>query len=213
MRVVLATHNRNKLTELRAILSGTGIDLALLPEDAPAPVEDGRTFEENALLKAESAAAFTSLPAIADDSGLCVDALDGEPGLYSARFGTREYFERKGQSPPANSLPDTASDADRIRYLLRLMADVPPEKRTAHFVCAIACVLQNGSHFTVRGECAGVILAEPRGSSGFGYDPVFFVPEHGKTFGELPAEIKNGLSHRARALRAFREEIQKRIIQ
>ena len=179
MKFVLASHNKKKIAEMAAILGELGVEVVPLPEDAPEPAEDGATFEENARIKAVSAAGFTGLPAIADDSGLCVDALGGAPGIYSAR-----YCE--------------GTDEDRNAFLLKNMQD--KENRACRFVCAIACVLADGETLTVRGECEGTLLRENHGAGGFGYDPLFYVEKYGCTFGELPAEIKNTISHRANAL-------------
>ena len=182
MQFVLASHNKKKLAELSAIVSSLGIEIIPLPEGAPEPEENGKTFEENALIKAKSAAEFTGLPALADDSGLCVDALDGAPGIYSAR-----YCE--------------GTDEDRNAFLLKNMQD--KENRACRFVCAIACVLADGETLTVRGECEGTLLRENHGAGGFGYDPVFYLPELEKTYAEFASEEKNAISHRARALQAF----------
>ena len=182
MQFVLASHNKKKLAELSAIVSSLGIEIIPLPEGAPEPEENGKTFEENAMIKAKSAAAFTGLPALADDSGLCVDALDGAPGIYSAR-----YCE--------------GTDEDRNAFLLQNMQD--KENRACRFVCAIACVLADGETLTVRGECEGELLRENHGAGGFGYDPVFVV-EGGKTFAELTAEEKDAVSHRGAALRKLK---------
>ena len=187
MQFVLASHNKKKLAELSAIVSSLGIEIIPLPEGAPEPEENGKTFEENAIIKAKSAAEFTGLPALADDSGLCVDALDGAPGIYSAR-----YCE--------------GTDEDRNAFLLKNMQD--KENRACRFVCAIACVLADGETLTVRGECEGTLLRENHGAGGFGYDPVFFVPPLKKTFAQLTAEEKNAISHRGNALTAFREKLE-----
>ena len=157
-----------------------------LPEGAPEPEETGTTFEENALIKAQAACQLTGKPAIADDSGLAVEALDGAPGIYSAR-----YCE--------------GSDADRNAFLLRKMEAVPDGSRQAKFVSAIACAFPNGDTLTVRGECPGEILRELHGEGGFGYDPLFWYDEAGCTFAELSAEQKNRVSHRARALQKMKQ--------
>ena len=137
----------------------------------------------------------SGMPVLADDSGLMVDALDGAPGVYSARYGHK------------------SSDAERIAYLLENLKDVPAEKRTAKFVCVITCLWPDGRKIVARGECPGEILFAPKGQGGFGYDPVFYLPERGKTYAELAAEEKNAISHRARALREFcriyREEFER----
>ncbi len=190
MSLMLATGNPGKAAELRAILALyldlNGVRL-LTPRDWPAPLPDvaetGTTFAENARLKAEVLAAATGHAALADDSGLCVDALGGAPGLYSARWAG-----------------EGASDADRNAKLLLTLADVPPESRTARFVCAAA--LATPGERTVMGEgvCEGVILDAPRGTNGFGYDPLFLLPGLGRTMAELTTEEKNRLSHRALAV-------------
>lgn len=190
MQFVLASHNKKKMDEMAAILSGLGIEVVPLPENAPEPEETGATFEENAMIKARSAADFTGLPAIADDSGLCVDALDGAPGIYSARYCA-------------------GTDEERNAFLLRNMQD--KDERACRFVCAIACVPPAGEAFTVRGECEGELLRESHGTGGFGYDPLFYVPAYGCTFGELPPATKNEISHRGRALRRLREALEKRL--
>ena len=180
MQFVLASHNKKKLAELSAIVSSLGIEIIPLPEGAPEPEENGKTFEENALIKAKSAAEFTGLPALADDSGLCVDALDGAPGIYSAR-----YCE--------------GTDEDRNAFLLKNMQD--KENRACRFVCAIACVLADGETLTVRGECEGTLLRENHGAGGFGYDPLFIPDGYDRTFAQMTTGEKNEVSHRARAVR------------
>jgi XTP/dITP diphosphohydrolase len=186
MKLVLATTNRNKVLEIKDKFSGIGgLEILSLssPEFSGAPeiVEDGLSFEENALKKAMAIAAFTGLVSMADDSGLCVDALDGRPGIYSARYGG-----------------EGATDRDRYLKLLDEMKGIG--KRSARFVCAIAVAFPGGENRIVRGECEGLIAGEPAGEKGFGYDPVFFLPEYGKTMAELPLEEKNRISHRALAL-------------
>lgn len=188
--LMLATGNPGKVRELRDLLA-LHLDLTsaalLTPHDWPAPLPDvaemGATFAENARLKAEALAAATGLPALADDSGLCVDALGGAPGLYSARWAGAG-----------------ASDADRNTKLLLALADVPPERRTAHFICAIALALPSGRTVLAEGVCEGLILDTPCGADGFGYDPLFLLPAVGRTMAELTAEEKNRLSHRALAI-------------
>lgn len=188
MKFVIASHNRKKIAEMNAILGALGIEFTAQPGDAPEPEETGTVFEENALIKARAACAFTGLPAVADDSGLCVDALDGAPGVYSARYCAGD-------------------DQDRNAFLLKNMEAVPDGKRQARFVSAIACVFPNGDELVVRGECEGEILRAAHGAGGFGYDPLFFVKEFDCTFGELPQEIKNQVSHRARALQKMKETL------
>ena len=186
---IIATNNPGKVREFHKILPPLGIDAVSLKEAGiRLEVEEtGTTFEENALLKARAACACSGMPAVADDSGLVVDALGGRPGVYSARYAETEK-------------------ACNLR-LLAEMQDVPDEKRQAHYACAIACVLPDGREFTVYGECYGVIAREETGENGFGYDPLFYLPQYGVTFGELAPEIKNEISHRAKALMAFAEKI------
>ena len=186
MKFVLATHNPGKLKEMADILSSLGVEV-VSPSDLGVDVEveeTGATFAENAMLKARAICEASGLPAIADDSGLCVDALNGGPGVYSARYGG-----------------EGLDDAGRTRLLLENMRG--QTTRAAHFACAIACVFPNGDELTAEGRCDGAIAFAPMGEGGFGYDPVFLVPEKGKTFGQLTAEEKSAISHRGRALREF----------
>ncbi len=192
MKVLLASKNRHKLTELSAILGRLGFEI-MLESDYGLDIdveETGTTFEENSMLKARAVMEASGLPALADDSGLCVDALGGAPGVYSARYGGRD------------------SDRARIDLLLENLRGVPQQMRTAKFVCVITCLFPDGRSIVARGECPGQILTAPQGESGFGYDPVFWVPELGKTFAELAPEQKNAVSHRARALEAFCRKMQ-----
>lgn len=191
-KFIVASHNKKKLKELTDILEPMGF-MVFCPSDieggVPDVEENGTTFEENALLKARSACQFTKLPAIADDSGLCVDALDGAPGIYSARFA------------------GTGNDDDNNKLLLEKMKGV--KNRKASFVSCIACVFPDGREFTVRGVCPGEILEEYQGDGGFGYDPLFNT-EWG-CFGLLSAEEKNKISHRARAIANFKEKLKEYI--
>ncbi|WP_295748359.1 XTP/dITP diphosphatase [uncultured Oscillibacter sp.] len=189
-KFVLATHNLKKLAEMRAILSGLGVEV-VTPAEAGVEVdveETGTTFAENAMLKAKAVCAAAGLPAIADDSGLCVDALNGGPGVYSARYGGEDLD-------------------DRGRYRLLLNSMRGQTSRAAHFSCAVACAFPNGDTLAAEGRCDGAIAFAPMGEGGFGYDPVFLVPEKGKTFGQLTAEEKSAISHRGRALAAFTEKL------
>jgi XTP/dITP diphosphohydrolase len=188
MELIIATHNQNKIVEFRRILKP--LSVAVSSADLPEVEETGTTFEENAYLKAVSACRATGLPGVADDSGLLVDALGGAPGIYSARYAG-----------------ENATDAQRIAKLLEALRDVPAERRTAKFICAICCVFPNGDLLTARGECPGSIAFEPRGKDGFGYDPVFLT--NGKTFAELTGEEKDKISHRGKALRLFAEQLKK----
>ena len=186
MKYVLATHNPGKLKEMGAILARFGVEV-VSPKDLGLTVdveETGTTFAENAMLKAKAICAAAKLPAIADDSGLCVDALNGGPGVYSARYG-------------GDGLDD------RGLYMLLLNNMRGQTTRAAHFACAIACAFPNGDTLTAEGRCDGTIAFAPMGEGGFGYDPVFFVPEKAKTFGQLTAEEKSAISHRGRALESF----------
>ncbi len=180
--IVLATGNEGKVKEFEGLLLGVAgkiIGLGDL-ESPPEIVEDGETFMENALKKARIIAKYSGRPALADDSGLAVDALGGKPGVYSARYAG-----------------EGATDDDNIDKLLRELGDA--ENRNARFVCFLALVTPDGKETVVSGKCEGVILTERRGSGGFGYDPVFYLPEYGKTMAEIPPALKNEISHRARA--------------
>lgn len=195
MKIVLASNNAHKLKELQAILMTLGMEVVAQKDMGitVVPEENGTTFEENSYIKAKTIMDCCGLPTIADDSGLMVDALGGAPGVYSARFGGEMC----------------KTDRDRLEYLLKCMEDVPDGSRTAKFVSVITLLTPDGKKIVARGECPGTILHEPKGSNGFGYDPVFYVAEAGCTFAELPAEQKNRISHRARALHAFAQQVRK----
>jgi len=183
-RLLLASNNRGKVAEYRRLLAGIPYQL-VTPSELEldfSVAESGKSFEENAILKATAYAAASGLLTIADDSGLEVDALGGEPGVLSARYAG------------AN-----ASDSQRNEYLLSRLKHVPMERRQARFRCVIALASPKGLIGTVSGECEGLIALEPKGEYGFGYDPVFYLPQMGKTMAELPLKEKNKLSHRARA--------------
>ncbi len=189
-KFVLATHNPGKLAEMREILSALGVQVVSL-EEAGVSVEveeTGTTFSENAMLKAKAVCTAAGLPAIADDSGLCVDALNGGPGVYSARYGGDELD-------------------DRGRCMLLLEGLRGQTTRAAHFSCAVACVFPNGDTLTAEGRCDGAIAFAPIGTEGFGYDPIFLVHGMGKTFGQLSGEEKSAISHRGKALAAFAEKL------
>jgi XTP/dITP diphosphohydrolase len=191
-RLLVATGNRGKLAEIAAILSGV-VDEILSPADVPglpAVDEDGATFEENAVKKALSASRATGLPVLADDSGLVVDILGGRPGIHSARYAG-----------------EGASDADNTAKLLRELAPLPTGPRRARFVCVVALCLPDGSCSTFSGELPGEIVPEPSGNHGFGYDPVFYLPEYGQTLAELSPQTKNLISHRAAALARLRDHL------
>lgn len=188
MKWVVATDNKGKIAEFRAIFHGDGIELITKSEAGfyDEIEENGSTFEENALIKARAGAGATGLPTISDDSGLTVDALGGKPGICSARY---------------------AEPGHRKERVLREISEVPDGERGAAFYCAIACVIPGVIEFTVSGECRGYLTRECHGTNGFGYDPIFYIPEYGKTFGELPPEVKNKISHRAIALAKLREKL------
>ena len=182
MRIVLATHNQHKVDELRRILEPKLPGVEVLAYDGPEPVESGATFAENALIKARAAAAHTGLPAIADDSGICVDVLGGSPGIFSARWA------------------GPARDSDQnLQLLLWQLADIPDEHRGAHFTCVAALALPDETEWHVTGEWAGHLLHEPSGSGGFGYDPIFLPDGYAISAAELTPNVKNEQSHRARA--------------
>ena len=188
MRVVLATRNAHKVGELQEILGEAGLQIELVGldafPDAPDVVEDGVTFAENSLLKARSAAKASGLVALADDSGLCVDVLGGAPGIFSARWSGRH-----------------GDDAANLRLLLDQLADVRPEHRGAHFACAAVAVHPDGAELVAEGALRGTLLYEPRGTGGFGYDPILVPDGDTRTTAELTPAEKNAISHRGRAFR------------
>ncbi len=191
MKFVLASKNAHKLTEMQRILGELGVEV-VLESDVGVDIdveETGETFEENSLLKARAVMEATGLPAIADDSGLCVTALAGGPGVYSARYGG-----------------EGLTDQDRYRLVLEgLKGQVD---RSAKFVSVVTACFPGGDVLVARGECPGVIAYAPQGDNGFGYDPVFFVPALRKTFAQMTAEEKNSISHRGRALEKFKGELE-----
>jgi XTP/dITP diphosphohydrolase len=201
MRLLVATRNPGKVRELRDILAAypeldiVGLEHLAVPESPDEDaVEAFATFEENARAKARYYTALTGELTLADDSGICVDALDGAPGVHSRRFAGEE--ETRG----------LRQDEANNRLLLRLLAGVPAERRTARYVCA-AALAGSGWDDVYRGECDGVVLEAPRGGGGFGYDPLFYLPAEGMTFGELPPARKSAVSHRGRAVRAAAEAL------
>lgn len=194
--VVFATGNQNKVREVRQILDGLDVEVRTMKEMGitSEPEETGETFEANAMIKAAAIAEeVKDAIVIADDSGLEIDYLHGEPGIYSARY--------LGE--------DTSYEVKNAKLIERLEG-VPKEERTARFVCAIACILPDGSRFTTRGTIEGYIGWEPAGTNGFGYDPIFYVDEYGCSTAQMTAEQKNAISHRGNALRALRLELEKR---
>jgi len=189
MKFVLASHNKGKLREMQEILTPLGIEVVLQSDIGLTlePEETGTTFEENAAIKAKAVMEASGLPAIADDSGLCVDWLQGAPGIYSARYG--------------------GLDDDKARYMLLLQNMRGSTNRAAHFHTGVVCAFPNGDVITAEGDCHGAIAFAPMGENGFGFDPIFMVPELRKTFAQLTAEEKNAISHRGNALRAFAAEL------
>lgn len=184
MEIVIASNNKGKVAEIKDILKDLNMEIySLKDKGIDIEIEEtGETFEENAFIKAEEIFKLTNSIVVADDSGLEVDALNGEPGVYSARYAG-----------------ENATDKETYEKLLQVMEDVPDDKRTARFVSVVAVILPDGTKKSLRGECVGTIIREPKGEGGFGYDPVFFVPEFGKTFSELTLEEKNRVSHRGKA--------------
>lgn len=190
--MVIASRNQGKIREIKAMLSDMPVEILSLSDfdNIPELAEEGSTFQENAAQKARSVMLATGLTALADDSGLEVDYLGGAPGVYSARFAGAK-----------------ANDAANNYKLLKLLTGVPREKRTARFVCVIAIATPDGQLYYSEGKCEGVIGFKPAGDGGFGYDPLFIVPQYGQTFAQLPPDIKNSISHRAQALTLAREII------
>ena len=190
MKFILASQNQHKLVEMQNILSAHGVEVVLQSElGLHVEVEEtGATFAENAMLKAKAVMAASGLPAIADDSGVCVDALNGAPGVYSARYGGPEL-----------------DDVGRYRLLLENMRGA--RDRTAHFTSAIACAFPNGDTIEAEGICPGMIAYAPQGDGGFGYDPVFFLPQLRKTYAQLTPEEKAAVSHRGKALEVFDQKL------
>ena len=189
MKFVLASHNRGKLAEMQKILGELDVEVVLQSDlglDLE-PDETGTTFAENSLIKAKAVMEASGFPAIADDSGLCVDYLGGGPGIYSARYG--------------------GLDDDKARYTLLLQNMRGANTRAAHFHTAIVCCFPNGDILEAEGDCHGTIAYAAMGESGFGYDPIFLVPELRKTFAQLTADEKNAISHRGNALRAFADKL------
>ncbi len=183
MEFIIASHNKGKIAEFKRILEPMGINV--ITAELTEAEENGASFEENALIKARSACAETGKPSVADDSGLCVDALGGAPGIHTARF---------------------APEGQRKLTMLKKMEDVEDEKRTAYFISVIACVFPNGDEIVCTGKCEGAITREIIGENGFGYDPIFSV--NGKTFAQMSAEEKDAISHRGKAFEIFRVKLQ-----
>ncbi|MCX5696982.1 MAG: RdgB/HAM1 family non-canonical purine NTP pyrophosphatase [Candidatus Omnitrophica bacterium] len=196
MELVVATKNKKKLKEIRDIWKNLGLEVSSLADYPRAPriIENGKTFKENAVKKAVKTARFTGKLTLGEDSGLCVEALKGRPGVYSSRFSGRN------KSDPQNNLK-----------VLRLLGDLPPAKRKAYYICAVALADQDGVVGVVEGRCDGRIGFQPKGTSGFGYDPLFIIPEYNKTFAQLGERIKHKMSHRFHALEKAKKIIEKYI--
>lgn len=193
-KIIVATGNQNKMKEIREIIKRDDIEFVSLKDEGLQDieiVEDGKTFEENAVIKAKTIADITKSIVIADDSGLEVDYLDKAPGVYSARY--------MGEDTPYTI---------KNNHIIELLKDAKGEERSARFVCVIACVMPDGETFTTRGTIEGRIGYEEKGENGFGYDPIFYLPERGCTTAELPLEQKNEISHRGRALKAMYKKLE-----
>ena len=193
-KIIVATGNQNKMKEIREIIKRDDIEFVSLKDEGLQDieiVEDGKTFEENALIKAKTIAHIKKNIVIADDSGLEVDYLDKAPGVYSARY--------MGEDTPYTI---------KNNHIIELLKDAKGEERSARFVCVIACVMPDGETFTTRGTIEGRIGYEEKGENGFGYDPIFYLPERGCTTAELPPEQKNEISHRGRALKAMYKKLE-----
>ncbi len=195
--IVVATRNKDKYNEIKEILKDMPFEVISMDEAGvylTADIEEtGKTFEENALIKAKKVCELTGEITIADDSGIEIDYLGGAPGIYSSRFGGKD-----------------ATDFEKNKQILEMLEGVPFEKRSARFTCAIAVAYPDGNHFVVKGLCNGYIGYEPKGSNGFGYDPIFFVPEYGMTTAQMKPEEKHKISHRGNALRLMLNEFKKR---
>ena len=193
MKLILATQNSGKIREMKAILNHPGLEVLTLddmPGDPPDVVEDGETFSENAGKKALAIAQWAKMPALADDSGLVVDALNGDPGVHSSRYAG-----------------DEGDSEANMKLLLERMEEVPGEVRRAHFECVIVLAAPDGRTWETNGRVDGMIARERKGEGGFGYDPVFFYPRAGITFAEMPPMVKNMISHRSLALRAMASKL------
>lgn len=191
MKIILATGNKNKIREIKEKFSSIGkLSITSLEEldNIPEIEENASTFEGNALIKAKAICSFTGFPAMADDSGLVIDALNGEPGVYSARYGGANL-----------------SDIEKNSLVLSKMKNIPEKKRSARFVCAVALAFPDGKTYTAQGECLGIISKTPVGEKGFGYDPIFYIPESGKTMAQLSPDEKNRISHRGKAIEKIYE--------
>ncbi|MEZ4357202.1 MAG: XTP/dITP diphosphatase [Eubacteriales bacterium] len=191
-KLIIATNNQGKVREIKEIFKGEFLNIVSLKDENLDidVVEDGQTFMENALKKANAVYEATKVPSLADDSGICVDALNGAPGIFSARFAG-EY----------------ATDEENNQKLIALMKDVPEDKRGAKYVCAVVLKIDEETIITAYGELKGKIICDARGTNGFGYDPYFYLEEYGQTTAQIPPELKNKISHRGRALKNLREKL------
>ena len=194
LEILIATNNLGKVKEIKDILNSPEIKVLTMKDfpHLPKIVEDGKTYQENALKKARKISEYTGKICLADDSGLEIDYLKGEPGIYSSRWGN--------------------SDKERVNKVLKLLENVPKNKRNAKFVCVAVLVFPNGKIYMVKEECKGSITFKPKGEHGFGYDPIFLVPEYEKTFAELGDKIKNRISHRGKAMRRMMDRINKIVV-
>ena len=192
MKIVLATRNKGKTREIKEILKDLKLEILTLNDfpEIPTPIEDGKSFQENALKKARFVAQKLNMPALADDSGLEVEALGRQPGILSARYAG-----------------ENATDEENNKKLLKELSGISLKKRNARYQCIIALVFPSGEEETVKASCNGLIALEPKGKGGFGYDPLFYIPEYGKTMAELPPKIKNRISHRGKALAKLRAKV------
>ncbi|MEA1940324.1 MAG: XTP/dITP diphosphatase [Candidatus Caldatribacteriota bacterium] len=183
LEIFLATKNQGKVDEIKAILKNLDINVLSFSDfpNLPETKEDGKTFKDNALKKAYDSLKYTNKMCLADDSGLEIEYLNGKPGIYSSRWGN--------------------SNSEKINKVLKLLKGVPKDKRSAKFVCVLVLIFPDGKLHIIREECRGEITLEPKGENGFGYDPIFLIPEYNKTFAELGSEIKNKISHRGKALK------------
>ena len=189
LEILLATNNFGKVKEIKDILNSTDVKILTMKDfpNLPKVEEDGKNYQENAFKKASKISKYTGKICLADDSGLEIDYLKGEPGIYSSRWGT--------------------NDEERIKKVLKLLENVPKNKRKAKFVCAAVLIFPNGKIYNVKEECKGSIIFNPKGEYGFGYDPIFLIPEYNKTFAELGDKVKNRISHRGKAMRRMVEII------
>lgn len=189
LEILLATNNFGKVKEIKDILNSTDVKILTMKDfpNLPKVEEDGKNYQENAFKKASKISKYTGKICLADDSGLEIEYLKGEPGIYSSRWGT--------------------NDEERIKKVLKLLENVPKNKRKAKFVCAAVLIFPNGKIYNVKEECKGSIIFNPKGEYGFGYDPIFLIPEYNKTFAELGDKVKNRISHRGKAMRRMVEII------